>query len=104
MHNKHIREMPQVDAAKLYARIGTRWYATMGFKVDAVLHIWEHITGNGPLNNAGVTLCGRTLLPTGKGDYENIVTQRHCPVCSKKLALLDQSAHLLDNDREGVDQ
>lgn len=92
MHNKHIRAMPRADASSLYSRIGDRWRATFGFRIDAVLHAWVHLVGQGPLRACGETLCGRTLLTTDQDDWENIVTKRHCPVCHKKLELLKETA------------
>jgi hypothetical protein len=96
MHNKHIREMRQGDAKQLYKELLEEglfaWRATLGFRIDAVLHIWTQLTGVGQFTNKGVTLCGKTMLSTSKDDWENIVTKRHCPTCASKLELLKRQA------------
>jgi len=89
MNNKRIRTMP-LDEARRLLGIGDRWRATMGQRTTSVLHLWVHITGQGPLHNLGETFCGRVLAYTARTDWENIVTTRRCPVCAQKLALIEQ--------------
>lgn len=92
MKNKEIRAIPQVDAARLHGILAkTGWLATYGFDKRRVQHIWVQLGGQGPLLNRGRTLCERVLLPTVKGDWENVVyDRRHCPACKVKMELLGE--------------